>query len=115
MWTTCARSLSRCSTSPRSLPAGPPLGGRAARFAAVGLSGAVVNLTILHLLAGVLGLGEILSSALAIEASIVWNFVLHDAITFRDRRGSAQVGATGRLLRYHVVSAVGALVQLGTF
>jgi len=93
----------------------PRLGGRAARFAAVGLSGAAVNLAALHLLAGVLAVGEILSSALAIEASIVWNFVLHDAITFRDRRGTARVGAAGRLLRYHAVSAVGALVQLGTF
>jgi putative flippase GtrA len=93
----------------------PRLGGRAARFAAVGLSGSAVNLGVLHLLAGVLGLPEIAASALAIEASIVWNFVLHDAITFRDRRGSARVGAGGRLLRYHGVSAVGALVQLGTF
>ncbi len=93
----------------------PRFGGRAARFAAVGLSGSAVNLGVLHLLAGVLGLPEIAASALAIEASIVWNFVLHDAITFRDRRGTARVGAGGRLLRYHGVSAVGALVQLGTF
>ena len=95
---------------------GPPrLGGRVARFAAVGLSGVAVNLGVLHLLAGVLGVGEIPSSALAIEASIVWNFLLHDAVTFRDRRETAQTGALGRLLRYQAVSAVGALVQLGTF
>ena len=93
----------------------PRLSGRVARFAAVGLSGVAVNLGVLHLLAGVLGLREILSSALAIEASILWNFLLHDAVTFRDRRGAARVGALGRLVRYHAVSAVGALVQLGTF
>src|SRR5512146_2879595 len=93
----------------------PRLGGRAARFAAVGLSGVAVNLGALHLLAGVLGLREILSSALAIEASIVWNFLWHDAVTFRDRRGATRVGPLGRLVRYHAVSAVGALVQLGTF
>jgi putative flippase GtrA len=81
----------------------------------VGLSGVVVNLGVLHLLAGVLGLPEIASSALAIEASILWNFVFHDAITFRDRRAAARATVTGRLLRYHGVSLVGALVQLCTF
>lgn len=104
--------------SPRSAPDGRPeprLGGRAARFAAVGLSGVAVNLGVLHLLAGVLGVGEILSSALAIEASILWNFALNDAVTFRDRRGIARAGPLGRLLRYHAVSAVGGAVQLGTF
>jgi putative flippase GtrA len=96
-------------------PAPRRLGSRATRFAAVGLSGVAVNLGVLHLLAGVLGLGEIVSSAVAIEASILWNFALHDAITFRDRRSEARVGALGRLLRYHAVSALGAAVQLGTF
>jgi putative flippase GtrA len=96
-------------------PAARTLGGRAARFAAVGLSGVVVNLGVLHLLAGVLRLGDIPSSALAIEASIVWNFLFHDAITFGDRRPSVRVEMPGRLLRYHAVSAVGALVQLCTF
>ncbi len=90
----------------------PGLGARAARFAAVGASGVAVNLGVLHLLAGILGVREIPSSALAIEASILWNFLLHDAITFRDRRIAAR---SGRLLRYHAVSAVGALVQLGIF
>jgi putative flippase GtrA len=93
----------------------PRPGARVARFAAVGLSGVLVNLGVLHLLAGVLDAPEILSSALAIEASIVSNFLLHDAVTFRDRRAAARAGAPGRLLRYHAVSAVGALVQLGTF
>ena len=93
----------------------PRLGGRAARFALVGLSGVAVNLGVLHLLAGVLGVREILSSAIAIEASIVWNFLWHDAVTFRDRRDAARAGPLGRLARYHGVSAIGALVQLGTF
>lgn len=106
------------TASPRPCPAGGPaphLGGRAARFAAVGLTGVAVNLGVLHLLAGVLGVREILSSAVAIEVSILWNFVLNDRVTFRDRRGAARAGPLGRLLRYHAVSAVGGAVQLGTF
>jgi putative flippase GtrA len=93
----------------------PRRGERMARFALVGISGIGANLAALHLFAGVLGLPDAASSALAIEASIVWNFLLHDAFTFRDRRGAGAGGRAGRLLRYHGVSAVGALVQFATF
>jgi putative flippase GtrA len=93
----------------------PGSGARVLRFAAVGASGIAANLAALHLFASVLGLPEIASSALAIETSIVWNFLLHDAFTFRDRRAGADAGPLGRLARYHAVSAVSALVQLGTF
>jgi putative flippase GtrA len=86
---------------------------RAARFAAVGLFGIVVNLAALHVLAAVLGVRELLASAVAIEASILFNFFLHDAFTFRDRRS----GSPGlrRVVRYHAVSAVGIGLQLAVF
>ncbi len=93
----------------------PRRGARVVRFAAVGLSGVGVNLAALHVFAAVLGLPEVASSALAIEASILWNFALHDAVTFRDRRDGARAGRLGRLWRYHVVSAVSGLLQLATF
>jgi putative flippase GtrA len=86
--------------------------GRLARFALVGLSGVGVNLGVLHVLAGVLRVPEIAASALAIEASILSNFLLNDAFTFRARRGG---GAAPRLLRYHAVSVIGVALQLGTF
>ena len=94
---------------------GPAGAARLARFAAVGLSGMAVNLAALHLFAGVLRLPEVASSALAIEASILWNFLLHDGFTFRDRRVIAQAGRLGRVARYHAVSALGAAVQLAAF
>ncbi|WP_242393168.1 GtrA family protein [Anaeromyxobacter oryzisoli] len=83
------------------------------RFALVGISGVGVNLAALHVLAAGLGVPEIAASALAIEASVVSNFLLNDTFTFRDRHGAG--GAGRRLLRYHAVSAVGVIVQLGTF
>ncbi|BDG05385.1 GtrA family protein [Anaeromyxobacter oryzae] len=86
---------------------------RLARFALVGLTGVAVNLGVLHALAAGLRVPEIAASALAIEASIVSNFLLNDAFTFRDRRGGG--GVARRLLRYHVVSAIGVALQLGTF
>jgi dolichol-phosphate mannosyltransferase len=88
---------------------------RFARFAAVGASGVAVNLSALALLAGALGLHEVLASALAIEVSILWNFVLNDAFTFRDRNAGAAAGPLGRLLRYNAVSLLGLALQLGAF
>lgn len=88
--------------------------GRLARFALVGLSGVIVNLAALHVFAGWLGVHEVIASALAIETSIVTNFLLNDAFTFRDRRG-ARPGLLFRLWRYHAVTLAGAVVQLGTF
>ncbi|WP_242342537.1 GtrA family protein [Anaeromyxobacter terrae] len=89
-------------------------GGRLARFALVGLSGVLVNLAALHLFAGVLGVQEVVASALAIETSIVTNFALNDAFTFRDRRALG-AGVVGRIGRYHAVSLAGGVVQLVTF
>lgn len=88
---------------------------RLARFLAVGATGVVVNLAGLWLLAGVLGVRDVLASAIAIEVSIVWNFLLNDAFTYRDRNAAAQAGPRQRLLRYNLVSLVGLGIQLGTF
>ena len=87
--------------------------GRALRFALVGLSGVLVNLATLHALAGVLGVPEVAASALAIEASILGNFFLNDALTFPDRRSAR--GTLHRLARYHVVALAGGAIQLATF
>jgi putative flippase GtrA len=91
------------------------LGPRLARFLAVGATGAVVNLGALWALAGILGVPDVLASAAAIEASIVWNFALNSAFTYRDRTAAASAGVAGRFVRYNLVSLVGLAVQLITF
>jgi putative flippase GtrA len=88
---------------------------RFARFAAVGASGVVVNLAVLWLAADALRVREVLASAIAIEVSIVWNFLLNNAITYRDRNAYASADVGGRLLRYNLVSLVGLGIQLGAF
>lgn len=88
---------------------------RLARFAAVGASGVVVNLGSLALLAGPLRVREVVASAVAIEASIAWNYALNSLFTFRDRSAGARAGGWARLLRYNLVSLVGLAVQLGAF
>ena len=75
----------------------------------------VVNLAALWLLAGVLHVHEVAASALAIELSILSNFALNDAFTFRDRVAGAGAGRLERLARYNAVSLVGLGVQLLAF
>lgn len=93
----------------------PATGSRLLRFAAVGATGVAVNLAGLWLLAGVLNLREVLASAIAIEASITWNFLLNNAFTYGDRNARAQARPWERLVRYNLVSLVGLAIQLGAF
>lgn len=84
-------------------------------FAMVGASGVFVNLGALFVLADVLDLEEVYSSALAIEISIIWNFLLNNALTFRDKNAFARVGFLARMLRYNLVGLGGLAIQLGAF
>ena len=108
------------------------------KFGAVGGSGVIVNLGALALLRS-LGLGDNLASAIAIEISILSNFVLNERWTFRDRVTDVKVGITTgvmesesdpmrdepatslstslrqRAIRFQLVSLVGALVQWLSF
>lgn len=99
----------------RALPEALGTGSRLARFAAVGASGVLVNLGALWLLAAVLGWRDALASATAIEVSILWNFSLNNAFTYRDRNAQARAGFWARLGRYNLVSLVGLAIQLGAF
>jgi putative flippase GtrA len=74
-----------------------------------------VNLGALHAFASGLGVHRVLASAAAVEVSILSNFLLNDAWTFRDRNATAAVTARGRFFRYHLVSLVGMAVQLAVF
>ena len=54
------------------------------RFVAVGASGIIVNLGVLAMLASLTSLPLIIASAIAIEISILTNFLLHNRFTFQD-------------------------------
>lgn len=74
---------------------------RAARFALVGASGVAVNLLLLWLLHGLLGLHDLLAVPVAVEASILSNFLLNDRFTFHDRRHDH---VAQRLAKFNAVS-----------
>lgn len=101
---------------PRGLMAlfGPFFTARFFKFACVGFSGIGVNLGALYLLADGLQLHANLSSALAIELSILSNFMFNEYWTFRDRRVD-NGGFWKRGLRFNLVSLVGAVIQWGVF
>lgn len=82
---------------------------RLTQFALVGLTGIVVNLSLLASLTELAGLHYLVSAAIAIEASILSNFGLNDVWTFRDRRRDRW---WSRLWRFNVVSLMALLVNL---
>jgi dolichol-phosphate mannosyltransferase len=82
---------------------------RAVRFMAVGLSGAVVGFGVLALLHEALGWDVVAATIVATEAGIINNFLLNDALTFRDRRTSARWHV--RFALFHGVSLAGLAVN----
>lgn len=88
---------------------------RILRFAAVGLSGVVVNLGTLFILSEGLRIEDRVSSAIAIELSILSNFLLNNAWTFADKNEQARRTFSNRLLHYNLVSLVGFAIQFVTF
>ena len=85
---------------------------RFVKFALVGLSGVFVNLGTLALLVAI-DVHQSLASALAIQVSILSNFVVHEWWTFRDRRHASHLWR--RVLSFQGVSMVGAALQWVTF
>jgi dolichol-phosphate mannosyltransferase len=95
------------------------------KFCIVGASGVGVNLGLYWLLTRFGSFepldkgaaGNILSGNLAltisIETSIITNFILNNFFTFADRNASGIGSFLGRLLKFNLVSLVGALIQIG--
>lgn len=82
------------------------------KFMIVGLSGVVVNMGFLYYLTEELGIFYLISSAIAIEVSIISNFCLNDAWTFDDvdNRHSWM----NRAIRFQLVSVSGLLINITT-
>ena len=85
------------------------------KFGLVGGLGVFVNLGVLWLLRSV-GVTDTAASAVAIEVSILSNFVLNERWTFRDRADElGREGLWSRAVRFQLVSGVGALLQWSAF
>ncbi|UCD51274.1 MAG: GtrA family protein [Phycisphaerales bacterium] len=87
--------------------------GEFTRFILVGLSGVLVNLGCFLFLERKIGLHFALASPVAIELSILSNFLLNNAWTFRDRRTG--ISFWERLIRFHVVAGLAGAANYGAF
>lgn len=82
------------------------------KFALTGLTGVVVNLSCFQGLRWA-GIDPYISSALAIEISIIWNFFLNNYWTFRDRHIRARKRVRG--LKFNIVSLLTLAVSFSSF
>jgi len=85
------------------------------RFGIVGGIGVLVNLGFYAFLYDLIGIYDLIAGAIAIELSIVNNFVLNERWTFRDRAHGGLRTYLKRLLAFHLSSGlVAMLAQLLT-
>jgi dolichol-phosphate mannosyltransferase len=83
------------------------------KFCLVGASGVGVNEGLLWALTEKAGLPYWGSAAIAIETSIVTNFILNNYFTFRQRNEPGTKAFFSRLIKFNVVSLVGLGINLG--
>ncbi len=75
------------------------------KFNLVGGVGIVVQLVVLVVLKGVMGLNYLLATGLAVEAAVLHNFAWHQLWTWADRpNGGGRCCVAGRLLRFNLTS-----------
>jgi len=82
------------------------------KFAMVGGSGVLVNMGCFFVFTRYAGIRIEIASPMAIEISILTNFLLNNTWTFRRR--DTRTGFWGRILRYHLVTAVAGIVNYFT-
>jgi putative flippase GtrA len=76
---------------------------RWAKFSAVGATGILVQAVLLTVFLRLAGLHYLVATALAVEASVLHNFVWHRRWTWRDRRQSQWLAM---LVRFNLTSGV---------
>jgi dolichol-phosphate mannosyltransferase len=81
------------------------------KFASVGASGAVINVLILWLLTEFGHLFYLLSALIAVEISILWNFIFNTKLTFKYRFKNRFI-LLDSMIKYHLASLAGFLINL---
>lgn len=82
------------------------------RFSAVGVSGVVVNLAVFSGMLGA-GINKFVASPVAIEVSIITNFLLNNYWTFKHRKTKDRTRIKG--LKFNIVSLLSLVVSYATF
>jgi putative flippase GtrA len=98
-------------------PAGPSQLRRWFAFYSVGALGFAVQLVTLATLKSLLGLDYLVATGLAVEVSVLHNFLWHERWTWADRTGIEAGGVFDRLVRFHAATAIISIVgnMVGTW
>jgi putative flippase GtrA len=86
-------------------------------FYSVGALGFAVQLVTLASLKSLLGLDYLVATGLAVEVSVLHNFLWHERWTWADRTGAENGGVFDRLVRFHAATAIISIVgnMVGTW
>lgn len=85
-------------------------GERFTKFAIVGFSGVIVNTLLLWLFFEKFGLNLLLAGGIAIELSIIYNFIFNDSYTFKDNKN--ELSFLTRMLRFNLPALWSFLINL---
>ncbi len=85
---------------------------RMIKFAMVGALGVIFNESILYLLTEKIGIFYLISGLVAIEASIIFVFLLNDFFVFRDRRAPGKFQFFKRLVKSNLARVGGMIINL---
>ncbi len=83
------------------------------KYCLVGSSGVFVNLGIYYFLTRFINLPITISSPIAIELSIISNFILNNYWTFKSRQSQKSIGI--RILNFHIVAGVAGIMNYLSF
>jgi len=83
---------------------------RAIKFGSVGVSGVIVNTVMLYLFTEQFGLDYRISSLIAIELSIVNNFIWNSLWTWSDKKATSNLNLSKRFVKFHISSSLTAFV-----
>jgi dolichol-phosphate mannosyltransferase len=81
-------------------------------FCLVGLTGVAVHMSALELSVQAGGLSFVFSQTVATSAAITWNYILNNAITYRDRRRTGWRFWVG-LVGFQLICGIGAVSNIG--
>lgn len=80
------------------------------KFCVVGLAGVGVNMFFLWFFTEIIKIFYLFSSPLAIELSILNNFILNDIWTWRDRGRPGKLNYFKRMVQYHISVSISAII-----
>ena len=81
-------------------------------FCLVGLTGIAIHMSALKLAVDAFALSFVVAQTVATSAAITWNYILNNAITYRDRRLTGW-RFWGGLLGFQLICGIGAVSNIG--